>query len=1108
MAYRTKRCGPFPLALFLALVAVLGAPAAAVSEPGAPGGDFLISTADTCQHLPALAYNSDDDEFLVVWDDLGTVAGSDIRGQIFSARGAPQGASFAISSAVEDQSSPAVAYNSYVGQYLVVWQDSRGDTGIYGQLVDPDGTLPGGQDPAVNLAICTASRTQANPAVAYNVAADEYLVVWEDDRSGSGFDIYGQRVDADGTLLGAGDPAVNFAISTAYLGQRHPGVAYNPLPADEYLVVWQDQRNAFDYNIYGQRVDADGTLLDGGDSTVNLPISTAAYNQLYPELAYNPPPADEYLVVWQDGRDGIYDNDIYGQRVDADGTLLGAGDPALNFAVSAADFDESLPDVAYNAVRNQYLVVWRDDRDAAASGEDLYGLRVGSDGTLAAQGDFAISTAIASQRVPAVAYSTTSEQYLVVWEDLRSAGDQPHIYGQRVWWPGLPVGHELTVSGPGTRQTPAVAYDTREHRYLAVWADDAGGDYDLYGQLYHRDGYPIDEVFVIVDLAGDQLNPDVAYNGDDRQYVVVFEGPGGIGGQAVTAQGSLDREPFFVWRAGGLHRPAVAYARNADALDKYYLVVGEDAEGFIWGWWLWPGNLLTDPSGFGFAATEPRRPDVVYNPTDNQFLVVWQDMEGVDWDVYGRRVEAHGSWEGSRIVISAAAQGQVRPRAVYNPDDNQYLVVWEDYRNGSDFDVYAQRIDPADGSLLGGNVAVASSAPAASQAVPVAVYADAMDRYRLVWQDNRDTGTLGWDLRGQWLGADGANPGTLDAPLLRYRGNQLEPDIAYSEGSLYNRALTVWEDQRTGSGEIYGSFDALDDDPPRARFTRAPRIGRVGDTFRFNAWPSRDDVTPRGDLLVRWDLDDDGAWDDPIPSLQKYVTCTLGTAGVHTITLEVWDAALMTDTLSLQVGVLPAARAPAPGKAPLAEPPTATLSVDPAWAAAGTTFQADGSGSSGAGTLEGRFDWEDDGLFDTAWDPDLQASEQYTLAGDYTLRLVVKDDSGLTHAALRNITVVPDAPVQLAISPGVVTMVPGEVLRFRVTGWDQYDNVMYHPEATWSVTDAQAGTMGAGGVFTASRQAGVYSDAIRVESDGVVGTATVTVAWPYSTYLPIVLRRP
>lgn len=406
--------------------------------------------------------------------------------------------------------------------------------------------------------------------------------------------------------------------------------------------------------------------------------------------------------------------------------------------------------------------------------------------------------------------------------------------------------------------------------------------------------------------------------------------------------------------------------------------------------------------------------------------------------------------------------------------------------------------------LSGANVPVPTSDPSSAETRPAVVYVSGLNRYRVVWQDDREYATMGWDIRGQWVAADGAAAGTLDAPIFRYPGNQQHPAIAYSPA--YDTALVVWQDERNGvSTDVYGRFGALDSAPPLARFTRDPVYGQVGEVFTLNAWPSIDDTTPKGALEVRWDLDSNGTWDVPLGS-QKYLTPTIMTAGFHTVTLQVWDSALLTDSLTLRVFAYTPSVALQPA-APLAAPPTATLSVSPTMGVAGTTFSFDGTGSSGTGALLARWDWENDGLFDTSYGATLTATHAYTTAGDVSVRLEVRDTaSGLSHADLQNIIVQAGEPISLALAPADATIVAHEGLPFRVSAWDSYSNRMTNPGVTWTVSLSEAGTIDARGVFTASGEAATYPDAVKVATGVLSDTASVTVFWPYSILLPVTLK--
>lgn len=62
--------------------------------------------------------------------------------------------------------------------------------------------------------------------------------------------------------------------------------------------------------------------------------------------------------------------------------------------------------------------------------------------------------------------------------------------------------------------------------------------------------------------------------------------------------------------------------------------------------------------------------------------------------------------------------------------------------------------------------------------------------------------------------------------------------------------------------------------------------------------------------------------------------------------------------------------------------------------------------------LEVRWDWEDDGIWDTGWSPGKVAWHEYAIAGTYTIRLEVRDTGGLADSTTRENAVggiVPDA---------------------------------------------------------------------------------------------------
>src|SRR5262245_18145282 len=84
---------------------------------------------------------------------------------------------------------PDVAFGTADSRYLVVWPD-YGVGGVFGGFVTSAGTVDG-----LVFPISEAPFGALYPAVAYNGAANQFLVTWDDAGSRGGV-IYGQRVRA------------------------------------------------------------------------------------------------------------------------------------------------------------------------------------------------------------------------------------------------------------------------------------------------------------------------------------------------------------------------------------------------------------------------------------------------------------------------------------------------------------------------------------------------------------------------------------------------------------------------------------------------------------------------------------------------------------------------------------------------------------------------------------------------------------------------------------------------------------------------------------------------------------------------------------------------
>jgi hypothetical protein len=192
---------------------------------------------------------------------------------------------------------------------------------------------------------------------------------------------------------------------------------------------------------------------------------------------------------------------------------------------------------------------------------------------------------------------------------------------------------------------------------------------------------------------------------------------------------------------------------------------------------------------------------------------------------------------------------------------------------------------------------------------------------------------------------------------------------------------------------------------------------------------------------------------------------------------------------------------------PVAEPPTATFTVTPTIYLVGSAIDFDGSDSTGTGTLEGRWDWENDGVFDTIFSTVLTATHVYTVSGDTTARFEVRDQTTLlSAAALRTLKLLPGPLVSLEILPDDAALIPNENLQWRYEALDVYANPIFGLPLTWGLLNPLAGQLSASGVFTASLKYGQYTAVIKLSNNGVSDTASLLIYAPYKVYLPLTRR--
>ena len=154
------------------------------------------------------------------------------------------------------------------------------------------------------------SEHRRDPKIAYNIARNEYLVVYDNDQ-----DVFAQRFDATGAALGAeiipaGWPSTEYAPTVAACSQ-----------ADQYLVTWVSDEGVSGMHGYVRYIDGGGQLpgsggpfrVDSRDNSSYAPVVSCGVTG--PNAT-----GGHYLVAW-DAQFGLAPLGIWGRFFGEDFTL-------------------------------------------------------------------------------------------------------------------------------------------------------------------------------------------------------------------------------------------------------------------------------------------------------------------------------------------------------------------------------------------------------------------------------------------------------------------------------------------------------------------------------------------------------------------------------------------------------------------------------------------------------------------------------------------------------------------------------------------------------------------------------------------------------------------
>lgn len=297
---------------------------------------------------------------------------------------------------------------------------------------------------------------------------------------------------------------------------------------------------------------------------------------------------------------------------------------------------------------------------------------------------------------------------------------------------------------------------------IAVWEDTRNASTDIYAQRISATGtllWAVDGV-ALCTAAFNQVKPKIVTDGTGGAVIAWTDdrNGGGAGNYDLYAQ-RINSSGVMQWAADGL--PVCTATGIQNNL-----------------------QMLADNSGA---------------------IIVWSDGRGgsANADIYAQRLNQVGTplWTIDGISVCNANSLQNMPQIISDGGAGSAIVTWEDWRNFSQSDIYAQHISNGFTDWTFNGVVICSESNLQHQ-YNTKMVADGSGGAIICWEDKRNAGS-NTDLYAQRVNTSGLTYWTSNGiAICNAAGIQFTHQmIANASGG----AIITWEDRRTGR-DIYTQF--------------------------------------------------------------------------------------------------------------------------------------------------------------------------------------------------------------------------------------------------------------------------------------------------------------
>ena len=771
-----------------------------------------------------------------------------------------------------------------LGGVFVAWQDKRNflDDDIFGTHVSSNYEIIA---PSSGVSIIQMNGNQGAKSLEY-AGNNQATIIWSDTRSGSGNDIYCQKINmnmekifSDGGLEVSATSDLETTPRTTFMkndtsfviwqsGTESTDIYYNLLTSDglvfsehlqlcsfnsskanprikrnqlgEVFIQWIDYRNdPTAGNHYYQRVSHGGNI-SWDQNGIQLDASGDDHH-----ARFSPGGNRELFVYWERG---TFPNvDIMYQGIQSDGSLL------LDNAefVSNVSGYQSMPNTLFDN-NNGSFVVFADQSNGSI---DLRVQRMNSDLTsFELNGLIAMNGLDGDIEYPIANY--TNDNVVLNWVDAR---DGKKVFGSIINDNGvitpLENGQNLTQFDSYTFQLENEPVSLLAHNYLFTAAFDAQSGaklirmnkFDLSFQMqWPNEGYVVhqstldqrkvklfetaDGIGVVWSEIRDEVDFDLFYQRFNLEGQMQFDSSGvtlmdgvWVDNYVEGIYSTPDSNFILVWVND-------VWGSGSLSFQKFNLN-GEIAAG-------WPSDGYTLSS---IGDPEKLKGQVISD--ESGILVAWEETYNFNKNIKANIIHWDGTLEWTNgLLLTSAENDQINIDLAIDESSQTSLVIWEDFQNGNDLNIAGQFIDLSNNVLLNENVIICSNEEYQQSPVVKNVFDG---HFLVLWEDER--GFLnsdpvlsgGLDIYGQVIHYDHGNVYSDNGiALCQEYHDQKGPQISLlkeDQDASQSLWFTYWIDMRSSGkadlANLYGQALRLSEPMSTEISNIQPNSFKVGDAF-------------------------------------------------------------------------------------------------------------------------------------------------------------------------------------------------------------------------------------------------------------------------------------